>query len=378
MIQLYCMINDSGGVVMKVVRESNFELMRIISMIFIILWHVIMHGHVIENCSNSGLRIFLQFLQFVLIVHVNSFVLLTGYFQSKSKFKLKKIVELLIQVIFYSFFILMFAIKIGWIQNYNIVTILNALLPSSVGDYWFIASYLILYIFSDYINMFIERLTRKELKNFIIVGFFVLSIIPYLSGMKILSNSGLNFYSFIYLYIVGGYLRRYPLKDTYHFKRMTIKHYRVLLLFLFFLVSAFNYFINDFAIQIMGLNSLYSEISSRILSTRLTYFTPIVLIQSICYFEFFRTLKFKNKFMNLVSSTVFGSYLFHDNNIIRSHIFKITGIDKGSFVSINMLIKMAIITIVIFTIGFIIELLRKYIGKAIIKIFKLIKLKFIY
>ena len=159
---------------------------------------------------------------------------------------------------------------------------------------------------------------------------------------------------------------------------MTIKHYRVLLLFLFFLVSAFNYFINDFAIQIMGLNSLYSEISSRILSTRLTYFTPIVLIQSICYFEFFRTLKFKNKFMNLVSSTVFGSYLFHDNNIIRSHIFKITGIDKGSFVSINMLIKMAIITIVIFTIGFIIELLRKYIGKAIIKIFKLIKLKFIY
>ena len=58
MIQFYCMINDSGGVVMKVVRESNFELMRIISMVFIILWHIIMHVHAIENCSNSGLRIF--------------------------------------------------------------------------------------------------------------------------------------------------------------------------------------------------------------------------------------------------------------------------------------------------------------------------------
>ena len=30
-------------------RNSNFELMRIVSMAFIVLWHIIMHGNVISN-----------------------------------------------------------------------------------------------------------------------------------------------------------------------------------------------------------------------------------------------------------------------------------------------------------------------------------------
>ena len=46
-------------------RNSNYELMRIVSMFLIILYHVIIHGKVIENCYNEGAKIILEFLEFL-------------------------------------------------------------------------------------------------------------------------------------------------------------------------------------------------------------------------------------------------------------------------------------------------------------------------
>ena len=37
-------------------RNSNFELMRIVSMAFIVLWHIIMHGNVLSNCTNPAIK----------------------------------------------------------------------------------------------------------------------------------------------------------------------------------------------------------------------------------------------------------------------------------------------------------------------------------
>ena len=66
----------------KEVRNSNYELMRIISMLFIVLWHVILHGNISSNCANDGILAIFDVMLLFIIVHVNSFVLLTGYFQS--------------------------------------------------------------------------------------------------------------------------------------------------------------------------------------------------------------------------------------------------------------------------------------------------------
>ena len=60
----------------KGVRQSNFELMRIVSMLFIIIWHIIVHGGII-NCTGT-LKLVIDFIYLFTVVHVNSFVLLTG------------------------------------------------------------------------------------------------------------------------------------------------------------------------------------------------------------------------------------------------------------------------------------------------------------
>ena len=61
-------------------RNSNFELLRIVSMLFIILWHTIMHGNMLYNCTNESIKWILEIIQFLIIVHVNSFVMVSGYF----------------------------------------------------------------------------------------------------------------------------------------------------------------------------------------------------------------------------------------------------------------------------------------------------------
>ena len=143
------------------VRKSNFELLRIISMLFIIVWHIIIHGHMIENCQNETLKILLTILEYIIVVHVNSFVIVTGYFQSQNKFKSKKLLTLIFQVIFYSIIVYLVALKIGIINDFNYLTFFDKFNLNALGEYWFMKTYIILYIFSDYINKFIESLNKK-------------------------------------------------------------------------------------------------------------------------------------------------------------------------------------------------------------------------
>ena len=346
---------------MEKIRNSNFELMRIVSMLLIVVWHVIIHGNVIVNCMTPAIKIVLQILLFLIIVHVNSFIILSGYFQSKSAVKVSKIIKLLLQVIFYSILILIISIRVGWIENYTIVTIINNIGITSLNNYWFIKMYLIMYIFSDYINKFIDRLSRKEYKNFIMICFVMLSVIPFLTGHRVIENNGYTFFNFIFIYMIGGYLRRYPLKETYHFKNMSLNGYRIFLICGFLLFGFSNFLLNYFATQVNGASSLLNEFSVRISATYLNYSTPFVIIQTILYFEFFKTLTCKMHWANKVSGLMFGIYLLHDNEIVRSHLYKIIKIDNGLFEGYTIFLKIILASLSIFLVCLCIEWIRKII-----------------
>lgn len=91
---------------MKQERNSNYELMRIISMFMIVVYHIILHGNVLGNYQNEGAVLLTKFILFIAIVHVNSFILVSGYFQSTSKFKQSKLWSIINQSLFYRIIIL--------------------------------------------------------------------------------------------------------------------------------------------------------------------------------------------------------------------------------------------------------------------------------
>lgn len=349
-------------------RNSNFELMRITSMLLIILCHIINFGGLYTNCSNPALKVIFEILMFMTLVHVNSFVMVSGYFQSKSKFKLSKLIKMIFQVIFYSSIIFFVAYKIGWIKDINVVTILNNFIPSAISNYWFINVYIIMYLFSDYINMFIDRLSHDEYKKMLIMCFIILSLVPYITGLKILHSTGSSFFNFIYLYMIGAYLRRYPLKESYHFKVFSLNGYRLFMIFIFFLSFFGNYLFNNFAMQIGGFSNSFAEISTRILATKFLYSTPFVIIQTIAYFELFNTLELKNKFINLISISTFGVYLFHENTIIREHLYDILHLTYKYIISYAGMGWVLCGVFIIFMFGTIIEWIRIFFEKVILKI----------
>ena len=97
---------------MTKVRESNFELLRIISMFFIVVYHVLVHGQILEHATGS-MELMTVFIEAFILVHVNSFILITGYFQCKSKMKLGKVLSLNNATWFYKVVIML--ILIGFV-----------------------------------------------------------------------------------------------------------------------------------------------------------------------------------------------------------------------------------------------------------------------
>lgn len=349
------------------IRESNYELMRIVSMIFIIIYHSISYGGLLGHTFNTSMQALLHLIRFIVVVHVDSFVLVSGYFQSKSKFKFSKLLKLVLQGLFYVLVLNFILYKFGYITDVSKFTLLIDILPSSLGQYWFIATYIILYLLSDYINKIIDRLSRIEFKNLLILLFVLLSIIPFVTGHKLFSNSGFTLYNFIFLYLFGSYLRKYPLKESYHFKRFTKTGYFSLMLFGFFAMA-----FASFSLYIIARNSTSWEsvdwLMTRVNEVRLGYATPYVIIQSICYFEMFGLLKFKSKIVNYLSSCTFGIYLFHEHQYIRPILYVLVGVDKGMYdAGLYVFKDILIATVIIFIVGVIIESIRKLIFKLLSK-----------
>ena len=347
------------------VRNSNHELMRILSMFFIVLWHVIIAGG-LATTSNPNTRMLYTLIQFIIIVHVNSYVLVSGYYQSKSTFKQSKLWKIINSAWFYRVVIMISFYIFGFI-TIDKVQILRDLLPVGVDNYWFLKVYILLYCISPFINKFIQSLDKRTYQKMLLCGFIIVCIIPNLTGGEFFASTGYTLYNFVYLYFVGAYLRIYPLDKSYFFKIFSKKLFRIIMITIFFGCAFLNNIMFYFGEQLSGLNGLFDLISSYIKIASLEYSNPIVIIQSIAYFSFFTTLDIKSKVINYISALMLGVYFIHENNYMIANLYKWLGIVGGPVNSLSFVPYVLIITIVIFVGCAIIELIRQKIFAFIYK-----------
>ena len=371
------MIILSGSVGTKV-RNSNYELMRIVSMFLIVLWHIICHGHVLRNCSNPFLKIILEFIYFFTVVQVNSFILLSGYFQSKSTFKQSKLWSIINANWFYRVIILIFLTLIGLLSENNGV-ILREILPINIKQYWFVQCYVLLYCISPFINKALASLDKRSFQKLLIILFIIFSFVPTFTGNNFLNSNGHTFYQFVFLYIVGAYLREYPLDKSYLFKYVSKNIYQICLIFIFFFSLIVNYFSYSFFSSILNYNSITKEFAFYFVDTSTSYSNPLVVTQSIAYFLFFGTLVIKNnRFINKCASLTLGVYLIHDNDFIRRYLYKALKISDATIKSYKFIIYLFVVAFIIYVSCSIIEFMRQCVFKFIYerKISKTIRSKY--
>ena len=354
-------------------RLFNFELMRIISMFMIVVWHVIMHSDLIGRSSGT-LNFVLEFIYDIFSIHVNSFVLLSGYFQYNKKFNWRKLIPLINATWFYKalFAILFLSLGIVWISKIDFIMFL---LPLNITAnyktfYWFINVYIVLYIISPFINILIKNLSQKEHRRLVIVLFVCLSILPYISKQMFVSNDGYSIASFVMLYIIGAYFGKYKISENVHFKNYSKEKRQFVL---------FGILIGIIILQLLTIclkryfcefdNGIFAYIRDVAGSGLSSFSSPVVIVESVVYLLLFETFYFKSKFINRVAGLTFGIYLVHENNFVFDFIYNFLPLGTtGKLSSLNVLIYLFVIGIGIFVVSAIIEFIRQILFKFINKI----------
>ena len=355
----------------KTIRQSNYELMRIVSMFFIVFWHVLLHTNAVIN-STGVLKYVSLFLWIGLSVHTNTFMLVTGYFQYDKKFKLNKIFRVVGTTWFYNiiltclgFFILHY--------EYSHYDLFQSMSIFNRNGYWYITGYVLLMFFSPILNKFIENASQKEHKNVLIMLFILFSIIPYLTKNTGIANDGRSVFHFIFLYLIGAYLAKYPIEKSYHFKKNSISKNRLIYWSIFFSCTLISFLILQFGYLFENVyGSLTQGFYDTIQFTRDNFASPFTVIASIAFFSYFGTLDFKSKLINKISSLTLGVYLIHENKVMARYIYT----DFISQVTANdtvlILFKFILYAIIIFIVSAIIEWIRQLLAKMLSKT-KLVK-----
>lgn len=320
-----------------IIKQGNFELLRIFSMILIILHHYSIHGGLFSNSSTISSQLIANLLIIGGKVGVNLFVLISGYFLIESKFKIQKVLKLLFQIVFYT--ILLF-IGIYFITgNFYLGNISILFKPISLNLYWFITAYLEMYILSPFIRKALENVSKAQYQSLLILFGIFLSVIPtFFNGSNLVWGNGIWF---VYVFAIGGYIKKYEI--TLFNKKGNC----IILSILLYLIT-----------YILLIICKYSKIHH---NTFLNMNSINIFLVSICIFCSFKHLTIKpNKLLLLLSQSSFAVYLLHDNEYFRYNIWNI--LKTSNFIDkpiLTLILHIILSTIILYLLAVIIETIRR-------------------
>ncbi len=252
------------------------------------------------HLQNIDMQIFTNyFIESFCICAVNMFVIASGYFSIKPN--MSSLFRLLNQVYFYAIFVFGFFIifNIPYSNDVNWWTILNAV-PNC---WWFIATYMVLYLISPILNKYVESVDRRTLK-YMLITYFAVFIYYSLNGVK--ETLGFNnVFLFIGLYLIGRYM------NLYYTHRL--KSWQTLVLYIFITLCIAVYAILCKKYMNNGSSIFYLKGG--------IYSNLLVVIQAMIGFLFFANLKIKSAIINYVSISTLSVYLIHMHPAVKEYYY---------------------------------------------------------
>ncbi len=281
-------------------RRSNLELFRIISMLMIIALHF---------AAQSGSRdlpwgknlVYAIFLGNGGRIAVLCFVILGSYFLVDSDFKCERILRIWLETFFYCFTITIL-VKYTGLAPVTDRNILQAALPVFGSPVWYPSIYIGLLFVSPALNFFIHSVSQKFYQYVIIVSLLACSVLPtILMGMN---PFGTSLGGFIVVYLLIGYLKKYP---------MPILSNRKLL----FLIAVGTYlFLFLFAVLYRRYESqlpaMLCEVAEGGFFFSNHYESVPALTCALALFYWFKSLPLRHsRMINTCAKATFGIYIIH-------------------------------------------------------------------
>ena len=336
-------------------RDSNFELLRILAILFIISFHCAWEGgfEYTDFCFNKFL---VESFHMLGELGVNLFILISGYHMIHGSFKIKKLITLLLEVQFYNWICVFLCVHFGTLTLDKRTVFIN-FFPVAEYKYWFATVYILLYLLSPYINKLILCLSQREFQQMLLICLIIFCIFPTIYGALKNDTETLFYYNrFIWLlivYMIGAYIRLYPpVKYVTPLKWLG--------------VSAFIFFFMECAIYVL---ERFQPFFNKVGIVGGNYFwrpnTIPMASLSISLFLCFRFLKLKPlKSVNLLASTTFGIYLLHDGQL-NFYMWQVLFKTPEYAFSHKLIFYIPLCVLLIFVTGACVDLLRQLLFRLI-------------
>lgn len=273
-------------------RASNFELLRILLIIFVIALHYNDSSRqgaffFIENASILN-KFFLYSMESLSLCAVNTFLCLSGFFLSGKDFvNVRKIIHI---------FTILFAYRIfsylPWAithHNLSLIGFVKCFIPSN----YYANLYCVVVLLSPFLNRVTNKFDEKNYNLFMIMLLTLFSIIPTVTVYLPLSQSvstislygngrGFTIVNFILLYYVGGFIA----KKNYSSITMSLMMY-----FASSLIICILMFVNRTAI--------------------IAYCNIFVVLQAASLIVIFKNFHFQSMIVNSIAKSVWGIFCIH-------------------------------------------------------------------
>ncbi len=271
-------------------RDSNFELLRIVAMMLVMLVHAnyLSLGDVTQSeLHTTPLTAIVRIVcEQLCIVSVNLFVLLSGWFGIRPT--VKKFASLIFQILFIGL-LSVEACRLAGIEVS--VRAFNDLLYFG-ASYWFVPAYLILFCIAPVLNTFAEHASKREFARVLAAFFAMQMLFGWLTYDYGHFERGYSAISFVGLYLLAQFVRR-------HGERLRSLHWwKHLLLYLLFTAI-------PVAVSIFGIWTKGREMGATM------YSSMFVIAASLSLFLVFDKLRFESRIVNWLASSAFAIYLVH-------------------------------------------------------------------
>lgn len=312
-------------------RNSSFELLRLISMWMILLYHF----HLVLASRSSDFVLF-KAIQLPLHIAVLNFILISGYFNIR--FSINGISKLLSKIVFYAFLIFgvycIIQLFKGNPSNINLKLLINNLFCISRTDLWFIRSYVLLYLFAPFLNQLLQQQNLRQ-RIFMICCLMMFSSYFGVIGTDNSLSDGKNLINFMLLYSIGYSMSQFKINE-----RVSLKS------------SLSAYFILSVVIFSSYILTADTILGKLIWKFSFNYNSPLLIASALLFFLCFTKIKIQSSVINYLSLSVFAVYIIHENQFIKP-IYYSAICYMQDFFSLPMLYVMLVILALLMLLGLI-------------------------
>lgn len=314
-------------------RQSNIELLRILSMFFVLVGHV---GMIVgfpdkDLFSSDFLSSFLRILiQGFSVVGVNIFVLISGWFGIKVS--LKGAGTFLFQILFLLWAIYLIEIAMGLTSfDFHSIKISMGL----TSEYWFVMAYLGMYTLTPILNAYVTKASEVQFRRLLIVFYSFQCYYCWISGF-VNYFEGYSVVFFCGLYLTARYIKLYPITFLY---KNSFKFYLIISILVSFFASIGIYFL-DSAVRM------------------LRYDNPLVIISSIALLLSFNKLSIQSNCINIIAKSSFAVYIIHFNPFIFPFFRDVVRYLELYYSNVSLILVLFLFMVVVFLICVVVDQIR--------------------